>query len=465
MSDESEVLNSARAEALKLLSADAPLDALRGTAARLGSALVSAANDDAIWSAIGGRRVADLNEQDRVRVRAVLDLDWVALLNALGYQPPPEVEIYGDSFRKAVLGALSSPSERDVQGVRADVRALGASLVALSGHPDATPRNLKRVVRKGVQVAGGVALIAGAAAGTVAAVGALAPAAALAAAALHFGAPHFVGEVVVEAVSGAAFDKLKKKLKHIRRGTKDQVAVDHALDVDAARQLARISDVTIGELVISWLAVAGDSGGEKTAPALRLSQRFGQAAMRDLYLAWDSAAGASWMTGELSGGFEVLARCLGDLRDALDARMREPFALARLLQDLSDELVVIQDRVHQEAGVAVDEATALRTQAATAASRVGNMVERLTAAETARSHLAALVKQSQLKQRAASKIRPVGAAPYRGTVPSDEQVAHLRERLERSNAATQALRESLECAQRRAAALKLSVEYLPDSAS
>ena len=153
-------LNDSRIRAAAVLAnADSSLDILKDVARALGSDLVEAANDDALWGRLGAKPdgvdaaqwngfLSSLNE----------DFQWEDLLPRVGYDPPPPAGEVAADIRAAL--AQGGDGERDVGRTRDAIRRLGVTLLAAANDPDAQPSRLRRWIRKGVRVAAPLAITA-----------------------------------------------------------------------------------------------------------------------------------------------------------------------------------------------------------------------------------------------------------------------------------------------------------------
>jgi hypothetical protein len=79
------------------------------------------------------------------------------LLLALGYQPPPPVQVYGAEFAEAMQRAVEG---HDIRSTRKRVRRLGKILVALSGAGNVDKGKIRRWLRRGARVAGSLIVVA-----------------------------------------------------------------------------------------------------------------------------------------------------------------------------------------------------------------------------------------------------------------------------------------------------------------
>ena len=128
-------LNDSRIRAAAVLAnADSSLDILKDVARALGSDLVEAANDDALWGRLGAKPdgvdaaqwngfLSSLNE----------DFQWEDLLPRVGYDPPPPAGEVAADIRAAL--AQGGDGERDVGRTRDAIRRLGVTLLAAANDP------------------------------------------------------------------------------------------------------------------------------------------------------------------------------------------------------------------------------------------------------------------------------------------------------------------------------------------
>ncbi|HEX8648223.1 MAG TPA: hypothetical protein VF715_15115 [Thermoleophilaceae bacterium] len=330
---ESEQLRQARAAALELLERDAELSELREAAWGLGTGLVETADDEDLWARLGeaGEQVLTLTDDQRLKLRGALSIDWAALLDEVGYQPPPPPEAYATELVEAIQTALESLEPADVQGARDKLRALGHTLADLSGHEDVSPSRLRRWLRRGVRVAGKVLVVVGVAAAGVALAHALPALAPLS---------PFLVEVGIEVLKDGATRVLEWTLDRVLPADGDEPGADEASDREAVDLIHGIRGGELGKLLNSWdLAAAGEI---PTLPPIDETRQFVEHAMRALYGAWDAAIGAPWYGGDLAAHLDMLSTDLLRLRHELTEHEPRAPTVAETLRRVRDVLAGVK---------------------------------------------------------------------------------------------------------------------------
>jgi hypothetical protein len=170
---------SSRAAVIDSLRQPAELAQLKVVGTRLAYAILRITDDDGLWAGLreGANRTAELTEQQRTDLNPLIGMDFSLLLESLGYAGEPPARLLSCVVNEAVLDVLQAPSAVDVEPARENARRLGNALLELTGSPSEDAIAHRRMLRKGVVVAGGLALVAGL--GTIGAL--LAPPAAAAA--------------------------------------------------------------------------------------------------------------------------------------------------------------------------------------------------------------------------------------------------------------------------------------------
>jgi hypothetical protein len=312
---ESEQLQQARTAALGLIQGDAQLGELRGAASDLGAALVATADDERLWNGLaeGRGRLNTLTDEQRLALRTAVSVDWPAILDRVGYQPPPPPEVYGTEFVEAIEAALKRHEPATVDIVREKLRVLGQTLVELSGQEHLSPSRLRRWLRRGVRVAGKVLVVL---AVTVAGVALVHTLPALGPASL------FLPEVALDLLKDGTVRVLEWTLD--RALPADESDDDQASDRGAVEQLYGIRNSEIGSLTAAWAAAAAafeenptDAAQFSALQPLEETSLFVERAIRAVYRAWDAAIGAPWYTGDLAERFDVLSMALQGLRTEL----------------------------------------------------------------------------------------------------------------------------------------------------
>lgn len=289
-------LAEARAQAIEALQRDAQLKQLRTIASRLGGLLVDTADDGELWKQLGqpwGKRQPATQEQ-RLALDAATDVDWEAILNEVGYKPPPPAALMAEQMVKALSDAMrSGQAPRDLKQTRKQVREIGTKLVELGGGRQASPRDTRRWLRRGIRAAG----VLGIAAGVAAAVHAP-PVVALA-------LPIYAIEPARTAVTGV----LKAALNRITREkpVASRPEVDPA-DPTAFAAIHTLEPGEFGSVLARWQVVA--SGAASSPDLLTETQRLISDAFEGLYVFWDAAIGAPWFK-------RGLPACCGELQAAL----------------------------------------------------------------------------------------------------------------------------------------------------
>ena len=333
-SEEADRLREARAATHALLAADPDLDALRLVARELGKSLIRTADDRALWRALSKARHHCLTNEQEVGITAASDIDWVPLLNQIGYQPPPPVEVYGAAFAEAMGRAVEG---QDVKATRQRVRQLGETLVRLSGAERASKRGLRRLLRHGARVAGSLIVVVGAAA---------------AGAVVREYVRAHAGDVAADA-AGAAAEKIAEKvlvtagkgvewvLDRIAPETGDEGTADRLADEEAAQYLLDVSEDELHRLLDQWRGGAG---------AVADTKAFVDDTMRRLYVVWEGGFGAPWFTEDLAHRFTRLLQELTNLRDAVNVQTPVTDRVVAALGTLSEALRAAKTQLRSNLG-------------------------------------------------------------------------------------------------------------------
>jgi hypothetical protein len=104
-------------------------------------------DDDGLWKR-AAQDPRPLGEKDLARVWAALEGGWAALLDDVGYVPPPEAQELADQFLGGLTRLLADPAEldhwdQDVLALRADVAQFAAELHAILLAARRIPRRLQ----------------------------------------------------------------------------------------------------------------------------------------------------------------------------------------------------------------------------------------------------------------------------------------------------------------------------------
>ena len=332
--EEADRLRQARSATHALLTADADLEALRLVARELGNSLIETADDRALWRALAKAQRHCLSDEHKVDIAAASDIDWVPLLNRIGYQPPPPVEVYGAAFAEAMQRAVEG---QDVKATRKRVRDLGEALLRLSGAKKATKSGLRRLLRRGLRVAGSlIVIVASAAAGVVV---------------REYVRAH-LGDIQGDAAGSAAEKIAEKVLVTAGKGVEwvldrvvperdDGAAADRLADTEAAQSLLDVSDDELHRLLNQWREGAGGVADSKT---------FVNDTVRRLYVAWEAGFGAPWFTEDLAHQFTRLLERLTTLRDALNEPTPIVDSVAAAFGTVSEELHAAKTQLRSNLG-------------------------------------------------------------------------------------------------------------------
>jgi hypothetical protein len=433
-------LTQARTNVLALLDSDAQLAELSQAAGDLGSILIAAADDDVMWRALS-RSTGALDDQQRLQLRIAADIDWVKLLNKVGYRPPPPAEVYAVPFVDAIGRALER-SKPDVDVVRDRVRELGRTLVRLSGQKDVAPSRLRGWLRKGARVAGKLAVAVGvAAAGATVGHILLGPLAA-GAALVHLKHAKTAGEVMGEVVKDAAVNQLEPELDARLPDGDDEAEAEaeRSADRKALERLYGISDAKLQRLADEWT----QPPNARTDVVARVEEcnQVLDATLYGLYIAWDAALGASWFTDGPAKQFEAIALQVQDVRNSLNATTPDAPATAAALRKLADILLAAKTQLPEEIRP-LDPLDELRAEIDAQQMRVNELEEQFTD----KQHVCTVLKQDLLRLQVPPRPRP-GNQPPQGPALSPAELETKRKelfkQLEASEAVLSELRASLD---------------------
>jgi hypothetical protein len=299
----------ARRRAIEILQGEAKRADLQAAARELGGVLLKAAQDKDFWSAlrapIPARRA--LSEEQRMRIRTALDVDWSRLLDEVGYVPPPPSQLQANELKEAIERALEGATKTNVKAAHKKLMTLGTQLVGLGHAQRTSDERIKSGLRKGVRVAGRLTIVAGVAAGGAALV--------------HVAAP---AVVTLGAVGAAgALETVKEGAKATLAWALDRAVPEKAAGLDEDRAphealaaLKQIEWAKAGHLVSKWETCAAGMGAPDDL-VVRTRQLVDDS-FRGLYRTWEASIGAAWSTAGLRHDFDELQRTLSDLMRFLD---------------------------------------------------------------------------------------------------------------------------------------------------
>jgi len=336
-------LRAARERSLAALEQGERLDELRGAAHQLGMALFATAEDDQLWrgleNATGRGRTDRLSAEQRAQLRGVVRVDWAWLLNEAGYQPPPPAEGVAIELQQAVAEALNTDDRANLEGAREKLRSLGWQLTELSGREDVAYTELRRLVRKGLRVAGKVLIVIGVIAATGAATAAVSAAIAPAS---PFVISIGVGLVIEGAgrVAEKALDRVLGEEEPEPEGNLD------AADWEAFGAGRRMRDPELLGLVERWR----DAGPDQAKELIAETRKYYEDTTRAFYAAWDAAVGAVWYSA-VSPLFEAADAERRRLQEELMEKQRpDPVETADRLQRFGIQIAELRrelDRIRQ----------------------------------------------------------------------------------------------------------------------
>jgi hypothetical protein len=352
-------LNATRAglnavsDALSSLDAEEDAERLREVTAQVGNTLIETATSDVLWAVLSRRSERTLNRDELARLRAAVSIDWVGMLNALGYQPPPPADTYGKSYVEALSTVIVDRDGRDIDEVRAKVRELGTQLVALTALP-ATPRSrFRKWLRRGARVVRGLAVASGVAAAAVVIGHAVMPAAAvtaIAAATAPLIPGHVIGTaVIVEVVNEVTKKSIEFILDAALGRDPDAASDDEDSETTAQRARQRLGAVSVPQirtLADDWAAVGR---AEHAKPPVAVSRQFIGVATMSVHLAAVAAAGADWATTGLCDSLNAILALVGAIDDALQEKALHTADISAVFTTLADRVEAAQTRLNSEA--------------------------------------------------------------------------------------------------------------------
>jgi hypothetical protein len=277
----------ARERSLAALEGGERLGDLREAAYELGTALFATAEDDELWrqleNATGRGRTDRLSAEQRAQLRGIVRLDWAWLLNEAGYQPPPPAEGVAIELQQAIAQALATGERASLDAAREKLRSLGTQLAELSGQEKVSYTELRRLVRKGVRVAGKVLIVIGVIAASTAATAAVS---AVLPAASPFVVAIGVGMVMEGAgiLANRALDRALGEDEPEPQGNLD------AADWEAFTASRRMREPELLGLVERWR----DAGPDQAEELMAETRKYYEDTTSAFYAALDAAVGAPW---------------------------------------------------------------------------------------------------------------------------------------------------------------------------
>ncbi|WP_328523126.1 hypothetical protein [Kribbella sp. NBC_00359] len=312
-------------------------------------------DDGPLWRQLRKQQVTleGLDDEQRIRILAAADIDWVPFLLESGYRPPPAVETLADEFRLDIRRALGNGRGLDTRDLRARVADLATLLdLALADERPGAVAKLRASLRLSLPAVGRAALVNGVAAAATVGAGALFGATAV----LAPFAP--IGGAVAGGATRAALDRALPKWgtpaddrpfdarrssaevgRLIRDGLRPDLAGRHAATLNLLSELAETCPAGT-----SLLIVAHEYGqGEALRDALDWIDR----TLGTVFVAWEQAADADMSTAGLARLADRLSRAR---RVLSDLGVNEP-GLRDLANAITADIVAILSELPPDHGL------------------------------------------------------------------------------------------------------------------
>lgn len=334
-------LLAAHSEGLKALNIGTPIREQRAAAKRLSNALRAAADTPALWAALAPTEAAnDIAPHQRAELRraiadAAVGFPWTDLLDPIGYQPPPTIDEWNNSFAEAVNNPRDGDFNREA--LSGEFRDFAERLNDLSKDPNSTPRRLRRGIWGAVKKAGSLAV--GISVGVAAAPYVLPTATVIAAlpAVAALGLPAaVVSDVLIEAGKEAVVSVIKK----IKKPPRPRDIPGHPAFV-ALGLADYISEPALLGLRRAWIR-RYDEGDRIIA-----TRSFIKITRRRLAAINARTMGATWFSDQAGRYYSDISQLLNRLEATLDADRPARADVVAILGTLAQRVPALKAAMRQ----------------------------------------------------------------------------------------------------------------------